>query len=97
MTQAQKDFIGYIDGGSLVPYHMINVAYFNRPSDEMTIESFELDNKIYVKSKVGYYVSIVTNAFVRSIYADDYFRVKNIVDLSQVVEPSRVQLVMDFN
>ena len=82
MTQAQQDFITFVDGDSAVLYHETNASYFPKPTDEVTIESFELENKTFVKSMLGYYVSIITNDFVRNIKADDYYRVKKKFDLN---------------
>jgi len=103
MFSFNKDYILFLDGGSLVPYHMDNCTYVPYPNTKV-IEELELDYKFYIKTSIGYFVGTNASNYVRKIHPSDFKLVKNQIKINKEKEKVedrnkvliKTQLVMDF-
>ncbi|MFT7004263.1 MAG: putative HTH transcriptional regulator [Sulfurimonas sp.] len=97
MSRADKDYLTFIDGGSLVPYYYREAKYSRKPNVKI-IESISLDMKTYCQTQSNtYYVSVVTESLVRYITAQDFLRVRDEFKKREAQSNvSKLQLVMDF-
>lgn len=95
-SQANKDYLTFLDGGSKVPYYQDGAKYFPKPYN--VIEELELDNKFYTHSRSGYSVGTRMSNFVRSITAQDFRWVKEQLDNKSISKQviNKTQLIMDF-
>ena len=69
-----KDFIAFVDNGSLVPYFVDGAKYHYKPNIIST--QFEYDFKTYYKSYNNYFVGVPFSKFVRPIKASDFNMMK---------------------
>jgi len=91
----QKDYIAFVDGGSIVPYYVREGTY-SRPPATPAIESYSLDFKTYSRiSGNKYFVSVAPEYLVRYIRASDFKLIKN--HISKLVIKKNLQLLMDFS
>lgn len=76
MSQMFKDYVAFVDGGSVVPYFVDGAKYTIKPN--VYSEYFEYGMKEFYKSFNNYYVGIGSSKFVRPIHAGDFKRVKEL-------------------
>jgi len=95
-SQAYRDYLIFLDGGSKVPYHVVGCDYYMMPVN--ILEQLELDNKLYIKTNnKKYFVGNRTTKFVRSISASEYKLIQNEVNkIKHNRLVTKVQLIMEF-
>ncbi len=95
--RADKDFLSFVDGGSIVPYYVSDALYSRKPNVQI-VESISLDYKTYCQTRSNrYFVSVPVDSLIRYITAQDYLRVKDLVKKKELQNnTSKLQLIMDF-
>lgn len=90
------DFIAFVDGGSLVPFHVDGATYFPRPT--VYNEMFDYSMKQYYVRHGHYYVGIDCSNFVRQIMPSDYRKMRELfMDSSNASFKKNIQLTFDFS
>jgi len=69
-----KDFIVFVDSGSIIPYFVDGAKYVLKPT--IFSETFVYDFKEYYKRGSSYFVGVSFSKMVRPIHAGDYNRIK---------------------
>ena len=90
----QKDYIAFVDGGSLVPYYVSEGTYSRKPPLRV-IESYTLDFKTYSRIEGNrYYISVAPEQLIRFIRASDFNLIK--AQLNKQTISMHLQLSFDF-
>lgn len=97
-NQLYRDYVAFVDGDSIVPYHVDGAKYIIKPVDFH--ESFEFEFKHYYRYFNDYCVGIACSNFARPIYKDEYLKVKALFikrnELNEVKVQKNTQLFFNF-
>jgi hypothetical protein len=88
-----SDFVLFVDGGSLVPYHLHGAKYFPAPVN--VVEKFEYDFKIYMRTDSRCFVGVGFSSFVRVISTKDFELVKSKVFVEDASKKVQLSFIFD--